>query len=327
MGALVLHGPLRIRLQRFALLGVGGLVGAALFGGVWAYTLWHETGNPFFPYFNDIIGSPLLLDASYRDPRFLPGNIVEAFIYPFLFSLDGALVSDAAFRDIKIALAYTIVPLTLLWMPMSRRPKLTQSMRLLFTVCVVSYAVWLSMFGVYRYVLTLEMLAPLLIALALSLWPLTERRRWGALAAIWFLALLGTGWSAIASEGGRWRGAYVDVTVPPITDPTRTLAVMAGVEPMGYVVPSFPPQIAFIRIDGWLDAPSAHSPFGDWMRTRIAAHDGPIYGVFIERERDRAVAAFEADGLVLAKEDCATIRSNVGEPLLWCALLRKTSAQ
>ena len=106
-----------------------------------------------------------------------------------------------------------------------------------------------------------------------------------------------------------------------------TALAMAGVEPMGYVVPSFPPQIAFLRIDGWLDTPSSHSPFGDRMRKRIAAHDGPIYGVFIERERDRAVAAFDADGLVPAEEDCATIRSNVGEPLMWCALLRKASAQ
>jgi hypothetical protein len=327
IGALALQASFRIRLQRLALLGVGGLVGAALFGGVWAYTLWHETGNPFFPYFNDIIGSPLILAASYRDPRFLPESLGEALIYPFLFSWDGTLVSDVPFRDIKIALAYAIVPLTLLWVLISRRPQLTQSMRLLFTVCAVSYAVWLPIFGVYRYVLSLEMLAPLLITLAVSLWPLTEKRRWGALAAIWFLALLGTGWGSIALVGGHWRGAYVDVAVPPIADPTRTLAVMAGHEPMGYVVPSFPPQIAFIRIDGWLDTPSSHSPFGGRMRTRIAAHDGPIYGVFIERERDRAVAAFDADGLVLAEEDCATIRSNVGEPLLWCALLRRAFVQ
>jgi len=327
VGALVLRAPGWIRLRRVAVFGVGGLIGAALFGGIWAYTLWQETGNPFFPYFNDIIGSPLILDASYRDPRFLPESLGEALIYPFLFAWDGTQVNDAPFRDIKIAVAYAIVSLTLLWMRVSRRPQLTQSMRLLFIVCAVSYAVWLPIFGVYRYVLTLEMVAPLLIALALSVWPMSQRRRWGVLAAIWLLALLGTGWGAIASVGGHWRGAYVDVTVPPIADPANTLAVMAGIEPMGYIVPAFPPQIAFLRIDGWLDTPSSHSPFGDRMRARIVAHDGPIYGVFIDRERDRALAAFDADGLVLAQVDCATIRSNIGEPLLWCALMRKVSDQ
>ncbi len=320
IGALALKGSASIRLQRIAFLGVGGLVGAALCGGLWAYTLWHETGNPFFPYFNDIIGSPLLLDASYRDPRFLPENLVEALLYPFLFAWDGTQVNDVPFRDIKIALAYAIVPLTLLWLRVTRRAQLTQAMRLLFTTCAVSYALWLLIFGVYRYVLTLEMLAPLLIALAVSLWPVTEQRRWGALATIWFGALLCTGWSAIASVGGTWRGAYVDVAVPPLADPARTLVVMAGVEPMGYIVPAFPPQIPFLRIDGWLDTPTAHSAYGDRMRARIDTHAGPIFGVFIERERARAVAAFAADGLVLAAQDCATIESNVGDPLLWCAL-------
>ncbi len=69
---------------------------------------------------------------------------------------------------------------------------------------------------------------------------------------------------------------------------------------MGYIVPAFPPQIPFLRIDGWLDTPTSHSAFGDRMRARIDAHEGPIFGVFIERERERAVAAFGADGLMLA---------------------------
>ena len=240
---------------------------------MWAYTLWRETGNPFFPYFNDVIGSPLILDESYRDPRFWPRSVLEALFYPFLFAWDGTRVDDIPFRDVKIALAYAIVPLTLLWARFTRR-ELTQPMRLLFTVCAVSYAVWLSTFAIYRYVLPLEMLAPLLIALALSLWPLSERRRLGALGAIWMVALLGTGWSAIGASGGVRRDVYVDVTVPPIADPAHTLAVMAGIEPMGYIVPAFPPQIAFLRIDGWLDSPSSHSVFGDRMRARIDAHDG-----------------------------------------------------
>jgi hypothetical protein len=208
IGVLILRAPARVRLQRVLCLGIGGLIGAALFGGSWAWTLWQETGNPVFPYFNDIIGSPLILAASYRDPRFLPESLAEALIYPFLFAWDGMQVSDIAFRDIKIALAYTLVPLTLLWVLISRRARLTQAMRLLFTVCIVSYAVWLYIFGIYRYVLTLEMLAPLLIALVVSLWPITGQRRWQVLAALWFGALLCTGWSAVVGIGGSWRGEY-----------------------------------------------------------------------------------------------------------------------
>ena len=324
-GVLALRAPLPVRLRRLVVFGIGGTITAMIFGGIWAYTLWRETGNPFFPYFNDIIGSPLILDASYRDPRFLPRSALEAVFYPFVFAWDGSKVNDIPFRDIKIALAYAIVPLTVLWAALRRRP-LSQSMRLLFTVSAVSYAVWLSIFGIYRYVLTLEMLAPLLIALALSLWQISQQRRLVALAVLWAFALIGTGWSDIGLIGGKWRDKFVDVDVPPIADPDHTLVVMAGVEPMGYIVPAFPPQIAFLRIDGWLDTPSSHSAFGDRMRARIDAHDGPIFGVFVEWERKRALDAFAADSLVLEGGDCATIRSNVGVPLWWCALQRKASA-
>lgn len=322
IGTLVLHGSARSRLQGLAVLGACGIAGAALLGGAWSYRLWLETGNPFFPYFNDVIGSPLLLDASYRDPRFLPRSMMEALAYPFLFTRDGTRVSDVPFRDLKIALAYVIIPVTLLRVLASRRAKVTQVMRFLFAVSSVSYVVWLALFGIYRYVLTLEMLSPLLIALAVTLWPASERHRWGVLAALWGLALLGTGWSSITATGRSWQGGYVAVTVPAIADPAHTLAVMAGVEPMGYIVPSFPRQIAFLRIDGWLDSPTSHSRFGDRMRAQITAHDGPIYSVFGSRERQRALAAFEADGLVLAPEACAVIRSNIGQPLNWCALHR-----
>ncbi len=326
IGVLTLAAPLRVRLQRIVMLGAGGFAGAALFGGAWAYSLWQQTGNPFFPYFNDVIGSPLILDASYRDERFLPHGFLETLAYPFVFSLDGMRVNDVPFRDVKIAIAYAIVPLSVAWALFTRRT-VTQPARLLFVMALVSYAVWVSMFGVYRYVLSLEMLAPLLIALALSLVPLTARVRYTTLAVLALLAIVCTGWRWIPIGGVGWRGGYVDVALPSIADPDHTLVVMAGLEPMGYLVPAFPRQIPFLRIDGWLDAPSSHSPYGDRMRARIDAHEGPIFGMFVEHERERAVAAFAADGLMLASADCATIRSNIGEPLQWCALQRKASSE
>jgi len=325
-GVLALNAPLLVRLQRIVVLGAGGFVGVALFGGAWAYSLWQQTGNPFFPYFNDIIGSPLILDASYRDERFLPRGFFEALVYPFVFSLDGMRVNDVPFRDVKIAIAYALVPLATAMALLTRRA-LTQPMRLLFAMALVSYAVWVSVFGVYRYVLSLEMLAPLLVALALSLVPLSISARNATLGVLGLLAIAGTGWRWIPIGGVGWSGGYVDATLPAITDPDHTLVVMAGLEPMGYLVPEFPSQIPFLRIDGWLDAPSSHSAYGDRMRARIDAHDGPIFGMFIGHERDRAVAAFSADGLMLANADCATIHSNIGEPLQWCALHRKASSE
>jgi hypothetical protein len=178
---------------------------------------------------------------------------------------------------------------------------------------------------VYRYVVTLEMLAPLLIALALALCIANETMRVLALATLWIVAVVGTDWRTvgIGTVSGGWHGGYVDVVHPPLADPAHTLVVMAGVDPMGYVVPAFPPQVAFVRIDGWLDSPQSHSAFGNRMRVRIETHTGPIFGLFADNERERALAAFDDDGLVPATSECDTITSNVGEPLQWCALRRK----
>ena len=326
-GAFAMRAPLRNRLQRVACIGAGGVIGALAFGGAWAFALWRETGNPFFPYFNDVIGSPLVLAASYRDERFLPHGIVEYLFYPFVFSAHGLRVNDNLFRDVKIALAYVLVPLAIAW-AVARRPRgvrvLTPAMQLLFTFAIVSYLVWMNIFGVYRYIVTLEILAPLLIALALTCAIADDVARLRALAILWVVAVIGTGWPSVAAVDGHWRGRYVDVTHPLIADPSHTLVVVAGLEPMGYIVPSFPPEIPFLRIDGWLDSPQSHSAFGDRMRARIDAHAGPIFGVFSEHERERALAAFAADGLVLAANECDTITSNVGEPLQWCELERKS---
>jgi hypothetical protein len=333
-GVFAMRAPLRTRLARTTLLGAGGVVGVLAFGGAWAHELWRTTGNPFFPYFNDWIGSPLVLHASYRDERFLPHGI-ETLFYPFVFALDGSRVNDFPFRDVKLALAYAVVPLAFVWRA-ATRPRtpappgraLTPTMQLLFVFAFVSYLVWMAVFGVYRYVLTLEMLSPLLIALALTACIANETARLLVLATLWIVAAIGTDWKTVAvgTVSGPWRGGYVDVVHPPIADPERTLVVMAGLEPMGYVVPSFPPQVAFVRIDGWLDSPQSHSNLGDRMRARIDAHDGPIYGMFSATEQARALAAFAADGLVVAG-DCETIRSNVGEPLQWCALNRQSASE
>ena len=334
-GVFAMRAPLRTRLVRTSVLGVGGAVGVLAFGGAWAYELWRETGNPFFPYFNDWIRSPLILNASYRDERFLPHGI-ETLFYPFVFALDGSRVNDFPFRDVKLALAYAVVPLALIWNAATRprtpvaddRRRLTPTMQLLFVFALVSFVVWMLVFGVYRYVVTLEMLAPLLIALALRPCIANETARVLILATLWIAAVIGTDWKTVGfgTVSGGWRGGYVDVTHPPLADPARTLVVMAGLEPMGYVVPSFPPQVAFVRIDGWLDSPQAHSKFGERMRARIDAHDGPIFAMFSYGETERALAAFDADGLVVAG-DCEIIRSNVGDPLQWCALKRKSTSE
>ena len=326
----VLSAAWRVRLLRLVALGAGGLIGAVVFGGSWALVLWRETGNPIFPYFNDVFGSPLLLSASYRDVRFLPQGALEELIYPFLFSWDGMRVADAPFRDVKIMLAYVLVPLAvILWSAKraaSERLFSSNAIRLLFVFAAVSYFVWINIFGIYRYAVTLELMAPLLIAMAIDFVPIAARYRGWATAAVLAISVVALGWGAAIGERPAWGARYVAVDLPPLTKPDETMVIMAGTEPSSYVIPSFPPQIPFLRIDSWLDSPQSHTRFGDRMRMRVAAHRGPLFGIFAGWERDRALAAFSEYGLAIELAQCSAIKSNAGEPLIWCPLFRRAMA-
>lgn len=329
-GVAVLAATWRQRMMRVVALGTGGLIGAVIFGGSWALVLWRETGNPIFPYFNDVFGSPLLLSASYRDMRFLPHGALEELIYPFLFSWDGTRVADAPFRDVKIMLAYVLMPIAVVLWSVGRmataRAFSANVVRFLFVFAAVSYFVWINLFGIYRYAVTLELMAPLLIAMAIDFLPVAARYRGLATAAVLVIAVAALGWSTSIGERPAWGARYIAVEVPPLTSPNETMVLMAGTEPSSYVIPAFPAQIPFLRIDSWLDSPQSHTRFGDRMRMRVAAHKGPLFGIFAGWERDRALAAFTEYGLSIELAQCTSIQSNAGEPLIWCPLFRRAMA-
>jgi hypothetical protein len=101
-------GDWKRRVTRVLASGVGGLVGLALFSGYWWLVMYHTTGNPLFPYFNQYFDSPLALDASYRDLRFLPTTWPHRLLYPLLFTLDWRVADDLGYSDIRVCLAYVL---------------------------------------------------------------------------------------------------------------------------------------------------------------------------------------------------------------------------
>ncbi|MGZ5937634.1 MAG: hypothetical protein ACXWLK_09595, partial [Rhizomicrobium sp.] len=89
--------------------GLGGVIGFAAFMGYWMIHLEHLTGNPLFPYFNDVFKSPLALPAPYRDMRFLPTDLWASILFPILFSIDWRVANDLPNLDIRVGLAYVVV--------------------------------------------------------------------------------------------------------------------------------------------------------------------------------------------------------------------------
>src|SRR5207237_1942932 len=105
-------------------------------------------------------------------------------------------------------------------------------------------------FSVWRYLLPIEMLAPVLItALVGVIVPAARMRRAAMLASAALLGLI-----ALTTRPADWGHVSWDrelygVRVPPIPRPDQALVLMAGTAPTAFMIPFFPACIPFIRLE------------------------------------------------------------------------------
>ncbi len=325
----ILPGDWRHRFTRLLAGGAGGIAGVALFAGFWFAKMAHLTGNPLFPYFNQYFHSPLALTASYRDMRFIPKGLKLQLLFPLLFSIDWRVADDLPFYDIRVGLAYVLVivslPAALLastfpgW---RARAALVapEALAALLAFAVVSYVAWLKVFGIYRYILLLEIMAPILIVLCVELWPLSERARL-TIAGAMLLAMVALTHTEMVDRAPVG-DPYIQVTIPPIAHPDKTMILMTGETPLGYLAPSFPPQIPIMRIDGWMIQPRDGSHLTAETRARVDRFRGDLYVVFNTFEAARNKDALAAYGFAIRPALCRDIVTNLGGPYGFCPLTR-----
>jgi hypothetical protein len=290
-----------------------GAAGMALFAAPWMLQMEHLTGNPLFPYFNEHYHSALAIGRNYRDLRFVPTHFWREVLFPILFADDWSVADDIPFKDIRVAIAYvTVIGAVLLW-AFGRRSKdplvRPDAALVLFAFAAVAYVAWLKVFGIYRYILALEMFAPILIAASVGLLPLPRRTQLLALAALFFAALVFTRPEYL--ERAPLGDPYVDVAVPKITNPKRTMILMTGNEPLGFIVPSLPPEIPVLRIDGWMLQPKDGSGLTKIMRKRVAAFKGDLYLIADANAMTRAHDALADYGLAIVWIKCNLFDTNL----------------
>src|SRR3984957_1651060 len=191
---LALRGNWKHQGVRLVAGGLAGVVGFAIFSGPWMLYMYHLTGNPLFPYFNEYWRSPLALPAPYRDLRFVPTTFWHQLFFPILFTFDWHVADDLGFQDIRVCVAYVLViAAALVWIVRreSRDPLMDKRVTaVLFAFSALAYFEWLRTFAIYRYIILFEMLSPLLIIGAVGLLPLPRKSRYLTLGAIAACCLL-----------------------------------------------------------------------------------------------------------------------------------------
>jgi hypothetical protein len=194
-------------------------------------------------------------------------------------------------------------------------------LRILFAVAGASYVAWLVFFGIYRYLVALEMLAPLLIVGALGLIPASPRVRLSA-SGIALLILA----SATRYDFGPRAGLsdpHVRIDAPPIPDPSEAMILTAGYgEPTAFIIPELPPAIPVLRIQGFLAGPGDGSRLTAMMRERVAAHWGALYLLAPYSDWEIAARAVNAYGLRLEEAQCSALATSLTRPYRLCPLTR-----
>jgi hypothetical protein len=309
-GFLVIEAPVRRRLWLLVWFGIGGTLTAAIWLGPWLVQLWSMTGDPFYPFFARAFDSPFGADAWNFD-RWLPRNLAEALVYPFVIAAHGPRVAEVAFTDYRLAAAYALVPaalgLRLCGRPDARAP-LPAGLPYLLAVMAVGYVLWLTMFSYYRYAVTLELLAPLAVALAVMALPYA----WPLRAMAIGLIMLGLAATTRPADWGHlpWTARLVEVAVPPIADPATASILLMG-QPISYVVPALPPQVAVIDIEMAYWEGGNRKAWAQLIRTRLASRQGALYGIMLAGKEPEMAQAAAPFGLTLDAARCQPMPTNL----------------
>lgn len=296
-----------------SLLVVGGAVAFLAIDGAWMWQLWRDFGNPLFPLFGSTFGGEFAVPVELRDTRWLPRNAVQWLAYPLFWLDQPRRVSELWFLDLRVPLAFIAAIALPLWLRRAQAAS-AQPRRLnaVLLAAAAIYLFWLVLFGYYRYLVVLEMLAPLVVAVAL----LTLPRRVGVVTACCVLVVAG-----LATRAPRWGrlerygDSYAATTLPPSAQQSGALVVFGDNEPFAFLAPSFPAGTRFVRIRGNVMGP----PIPEWgldrlVRARIAAHRGPLLLVVAAPAAPALAEALQRHALQLDAASCTPIDSRLIGP-------------
>ncbi|MCT8358171.1 hypothetical protein [Xanthomonas citri] len=242
-------GHLRSRVLALSVLAGVALLVLLLVAGPWYWQVWQHLGNPLFPQFNGVFKSPLAQPVSIADVRWLPRTIGEQLIWPLLFTLKPQRIGDLGLVQAGWAVLYGVVAIAA-GRALVRRPvraaAVDRAAIVLLVFFGVAYALWQAIFSIHRYLVVLELLAPLV------LW-IVCRHAFAARAnrkAAWLIgacALVAVvGWKDWGHES--WARDSFQVEQPVLGDPAASSVLLVGDEPQSWRVPLLPSQARYIGV-------------------------------------------------------------------------------
>lgn len=331
------------RVRAAFLFGIGVLAGVAASGGHWYWKMWTMFGNPLFPQFNNIFHSPMAGPVTVSDVRFLPHGLMEKVLWPFIFAIDTARVSE-----IKLSLAvWPILYVAVIALAVAgcvhaaRRPAGPITVdpvdrardNALLVFLALGYLAWMNMFSILRYLMPLELMAPLIIWMAAQ--RIFPRAVAGKVATCVILVVIAL--SLQSKNWGRsgWSKQAFSAEVQAIADPAQSMVFTTHFDPpMAWIATFYPASLAFVSLVNGFESEG----YLQRVKAMQAERNGPMYVMLsdsgatveprMEAERARqeraADAAIDAEassvlaahGMQFGPGACVIHPARVGDHLL-----------
>jgi len=260
----------------------GGIAGFLLAEGAWAFQLYKEYGNPFFPWFNAWFQSPDFPGFNIANRRFSAESIGDFILLPMrMLDITAFVYTETMSPDIRFLALFCLVAAAGI-MPLVRRRKPdagpaagssnmagspVYTAALAFSL--VSYVLWLGTSGNGRYAIALELfIAPMIVASALFV---TRSRRFLVYATGGILLVQAAVVQTSATErwaSSPWKAAWFDLDVPPVLQQRASLYLSLEQQTAGFLAPFLNADSAFVNLVGQHSL-SLDRPGGERLRALL----------------------------------------------------------
>lgn len=267
----------RGKLTNATIFGLALGIGFLLTNGYWMYLLYTRLHNPLFPFYNKLFRSDYFPQVNFSDTRFGPKTWADALLFPYTTSFNHAMTAEVPYRDWRyfiafLALGVAVIRVDTAW----RKWKAGAAEETLRSVCLpltvfffVTYVVWMYQFGIVRYAVGLEMIAPLLIVvLLLRIMPRQAPALGLGLACLAVIAA-----AMKPADWGRdriWTKHYFEDELPSLAANERAFVIVACQFPCTHLLPMLPQQTRFAN-------PAALETFYPAVREALRTHNGSVY--------------------------------------------------
>ena len=272
------HGS-RIRLTLWTV--VGGVIGGLVSYGWWAWRLFSDYRNPVFPMYNQYFNSSYGFKGLNNGVDDRVKSIGQFLFFSYDIMIHPLRTGAGVLRDYSFPIIETIlIVMVIWWMVRSLRARRLQKVfnyqetRALVAFYLASYVVWVFTTGIFRYMVALDMLGFVMIAVLLrDLVATTDFHRVlpYALAAI-FAAISLTQLSPIWYFRIPVVRTEFSVSLPPALTSKTASVVFADGNPDTWIVPYLPRADFVSRVFNWKITPTMAAQ----IQSRITTTGNPI---------------------------------------------------